>query len=194
MITKISEALSKPINDLFKTGGLGLVFIFIGLLLSIYSFIYSDSIFAPIMFSIGSFLILTSFVLFLVTQIKGPIRTQKTIEKSAETLDTLQEICIHLIYFTKDLRTYCFKNLDNISASVNASLPLIKPLLGKHGQKIALQIENISSGIVEISSNTEQVLQDLEKALKKSDFRVLKKYEKDIRYLNEQMKLALKSK
>ena len=108
-------------------------------------------------------------------------------------MDSLQEISINLIGFTSELQAYCFKNLDQIKATVNSALPIIKPLLGSKGKDIALKIENISSGIVDISSKSEQVIRDIEKALKDNDYKVLKSYEKDLAQLNEQMKKALRS-
>jgi hypothetical protein len=189
----ISYSALHALDRLYKTGGLALVFVFIGLLLTIYGFIFPQGRFSLPTFILGALLILTSFVLFSVVHYKGPIKTRKTLKMNAETLDTLQEISINLVGFTKDIQAYCFKNLDKISGTVNAALPIIKPFLGQKGQDIALKMENITTGIVDISTKTEKIILDIEKALKEGDFKVLKAYDKDIVSLNGVMKNALKS-
>jgi hypothetical protein len=188
---KASKALSEPIEKLFKAGGLALVFVFIGLILTIYGFSFPQGRYSLPTFILGVLLIVASFILFSIVHYKGPMKTRKTLKQSAETLDTLQEISLNLIGFAKDLQAYSFKNLDKITNTVNASLPLIKPFLGQKGQDMTLKIGNISTGIVDISSKTEKIIRDVEKALKENDFIVLKAYEQDIKNLNELLKNAL---
>lgn len=192
-ITKISETLASPIEKLFKAGGLALVFIFVGLLFSVYAFIYQQGKLAIPIFIVGSVLILISFVLFIITQYQGPIKTRKALKKSAETLDTLQETSIELVRLTSLAQSYSYKHIDKIKKTVDAALPLIKPFLGERGKGFVFEIEKLNAGIVDFSSKAEEVIRNVEKALVDSDFSVLKKYETDITGLNEQMKNALKT-
>lgn len=189
--TKISKTFADNVDKLYKTGGLALVFVFIGLLLTIFSFIYTASKYSLPMFVIGSLLTLTSFILFSITQYMGPIKARKTLKESMETMDTLQELSIDLVNLTSNIQSYCFKNLNYIQATVNTALPLVKPFLGVKGQEIAIKIKNVSAGIVDIISKSEKVIRDIKKALKKNDFKVLKQYESDITDLNKQIKKAL---
>ncbi len=190
--TKISDSIAISIEKIYRAGGLALVFVFIGLLLTVFSSIFKPSEYSLPIFIIGSILILTSFILFSITHYQGPIKSRRALKQSKETLDSLQEISLELVGFTSNVQSYCFKNLDNIQHTVDAALPLIKPFLGTKGKDITLKIENITSGIVDFSSKTEQVIRDIEKALKDNNFKILKEYESDITELNEQLKNALK--
>lgn len=189
--TKISKSLAESLEKLYKTGGLALVFVFIGLLLSVFSFTYQEGRLSVPTFILGSLLILISFLLFLFTHFKGTVKTKETLERSANTLDALQKISLDLVYFTQDVRAYSLKNIDTISSIVKTYLPIIRPLLGKKGQEIINKLDNVSFEINDITTKTEQVLNDLEKALKENDYKVLKSYKKDIVNLNKQMKKAL---
>jgi hypothetical protein len=190
--TKMSDKLADSLAKLYKIGGLGLVFIFIGVLTMIFAFFYPSNSLATPMFLIGSILIVISFLLFIIVQYNGPIKTKKVLKDNKETLDSLQDLSIKLTKLTYYAQSYCFKNIEKITSVVDSFSPLVKPFLGEKGQKIAIEIGTISKGIVEYSDATEKIVMDIKNALEKGDFKILKKYSDEINNLNNKFSLALK--
>jgi predicted signal transduction protein with EAL and GGDEF domain len=81
---KISGSLSESLVKLRKAGGLALVFIFVGLLFTVFSFIDSHNELSISVFVIGIILILLSFILFQYTYFTGTVKTQLTIKQRAK--------------------------------------------------------------------------------------------------------------
>jgi hypothetical protein len=190
--TRLSDKLSGSIAKLYKIGGLGLVFIFIGVLTMIFAFIYPKSTFSIPLFVIGSLLVTTSFVLFVLIRLKALLPAKRTLLDNKETIDEIQDLAITLTKLTYNTQSYCFKNIDKIKGTVDSVIPIVKPFLGEKAQKVVLKIEDVSSGIVEYSEAIERVIADTKEALEKGDFKILSKYRNQVDDINKKLQLALK--
>ncbi len=190
--TKISEQLTKSIERLYKVGGLGLVFIFIATLAMIFSFFNPNSDLSRPMFIIGSILLISSFVLFILVQYNGPIKTRRLLKENEQLLDEIQELSLNLTKLTYNTQAYCFKNVGKIKVIVDSVVPLVKPFIGDKGRVMVTKIEDISAGIVEFSLSSEKVILDIKKALEDGDFKILKSYKEQLTELNSRFQTALK--
>ena len=191
--TRLSDKLSGSIAKLYKIGGLGLVFIFIGVLIMIVAFLFpKENPFSIPLFVIGSLLVMASFVLFVLIRLKALLPAKRTLLDNKETIDEIQDLAITLTKLTYNTQSYCFKNIDKIKGTVDSVIPIVKPFLGEKAQKVVLKIEDVSSGIVEYSEAIERVIEDTKEALEKGDFKILSKYRNQVDDINKKLQLALK--
>jgi hypothetical protein len=191
-MTKFSSKFADSISKLYKIGGLGLVFIFIGTLTMIIGFLFPTRSFSIPMFALGGLLLIVSFVLFIIIQYNGPIKTRRLLKENEELLDSIQELSLRLIKLTYNLQSYCFKNIEKITTVIDSISPLVKPFLGDKAQKVVVKMESISKGIVEYSEETEKIISEVQTAIENGDFKKLKHYSDEITNLNDKIKTAIK--
>ncbi len=189
---KISDKLTDSITRLYKVGGLGLVFIFLGFLSMLLSFMDDNGRFSLPLFIIGSILLSISFLIFIVVQYRVPVKAQKTLAKHKDTIDKIQDISIALTKLTYNIQSYSFKHIEEIEETVNNLSPLIKPFIGEKGRIVVSKIENISQKIVEYADSTEKIILDIKEALEKGDLSKFEEYKLKLDELNTNIQNALK--
>lgn len=174
---KFSDKISASLVNVYRTGGLGLVFIFLGMVLIFISpFIKNElDIYT---FIIGSTLIMMSFILFLILQFKNPIRNKPKFQENKKMIDELQELSLSLTKLIRELHKLSHKHISEIQTVLNLVNPIIQrlPLVSESIKNKGIKIQNISSNIVELSYAAEEIIKDIETALIQSDIRKFREY------------------
>lgn len=191
---KLSEMIADPLVKVYKAGQLGLVFIFIGLLLTISAQMNADGKYSNITFILGIILISTSFILFLFLQIKNPISKTKNLDKGKEVVDNLQELSINFISLIGRLQTFSFKYINDIDVFISSGLPYIQkiPFIPEKIKSAGLKAQEIQSSVVDFAEKSERVIKEVEEALVTSDIKKFQSYTNEIKKLNAQISTLLK--
>lgn len=192
-VTRLSDSLTNSFTRLYRIGGLALVFVFIGTLTMLTGHLFPGALPGPI-FAIGALVTIVCLVFFLYTQVQGPLRAVKAIRDNEETIDALQDVSLELTRFAWAIQSFTFKHVQKINKAVQIIYPLVVdvPIIGPRVKELGLEdVRSVSELIVETTTGSEAVIRDVESALINSDFRVLKKYSKDIKSLVGVLKQSL---
>jgi hypothetical protein len=190
---KLSDKLAKPLIQVYQAGGLALVFIFIGLVLIFTAQFNQNGKYSAWIFGIGATLILISFFIFLLIQLKNPLASKKNIDRGKEVVDEIQNLSINLVRLTLTIQALSFKHIDEINGVIGKALPVIQnlPFVGDGLKKSGIELQNISKSIVEYSNSIEGTIRDVEKALVSSDTKKFKEYSQKVKDFYEKVKQML---
>ena len=179
-IKPLSDAISKPITDAYKVGGLGLSFLTLGAILMLIAFFWNDkTILTYFIFGIGTILIFATLAYFYFNDLRKLLKAQNAIQQNKELIDTIQQTAIEMTEFAYTLQALTFKHADQVSTVIQVVRPQIRnlPIIGKYADSEAMtKVETLSSNIVYSAQKAKEVIVDLEKALINSDPNNLKKY------------------
>ncbi len=183
---KLSRALADPIDRLYKTGGLQLVFMFVGTLLLIVSVVPElDKYLRYSLAFIGASFLMLTMAFFFITHIKPINKVRKEIEKDAVLINTVQTTALELVETADMLQDLAFTHANSIASVLKQFGPKIKqiPLIGNAAAQPIEKSENLAIEIIKLSTNTKDVITEIEKALRASDASALKVYLEDLRLL-----------
>jgi hypothetical protein len=189
---RFSDKLTESISKLYKIGGLGLVFIFLGFLSVLFSFFYPEGKLSLPLFVIGGILLVFSFLIFIIVQYKIPIKARGSLTKNKGIVDGVQDISIALTKLTYNTQAFCFKHIKEIQDIFKQLTPLVKPFLGEKGNSFVFKIESASGNIVEYAKSIEQMILEIQEALEKGDFSKFENYKIELEKLNTDIQKALK--
>lgn len=180
---KISEVIADPLIKIYKAGNLALVFIFIGLLMISIVQLNENSRYSFSIFMLGAVLISLSFFLFLYIQLRNPAIQRKNINIGKEKIDELQELSIHLLELISRAQALSFKHTSDIHNILKTILPIAKsvPFISKSLVENGIKLEDISDTIVRITTQSEDLINDIKNSLIKGDVKSIKKYQKEIK-------------
>ena len=207
VVKPLSDALSGGIAKVYKLGGLGLTFIFVGSLLLLTSALIPRGPLSYVLAGVGLVLILVVVFLFYQREIRPMRNAQESVIANAELVDTVQETALEMTALANHLQALSFKHASEIAALVigfqnwareRADSPLIRALPG--GTKLVDRlVENeyteqavdLSKTIVRTTDAAEQIITDIETALAHSDPAALKDYLVKIRDLDARVRDVL---
>jgi uncharacterized membrane protein len=162
-VSKLTDAIANSLIKVYKAGKLGLVFIFIGLVAIILAQFNQKGLYNTALFILGVTLILVSFVLFLVLQLKNPLTKTMNIKKGKEVVDNLQELSINLTTMVEKLQALSFKYLSYIDGFITSGLPILQtlPLVSDKIKNYGVKIQDIQVSVVEIVQASEQIIKEV---------------------------------
>jgi uncharacterized membrane protein YciS (DUF1049 family) len=188
-LTRFSDVISVSIERLFKTGGLALVFIFVGFVAMIFGHFYESSL-SSYIFGVGAFLNTVILGFFLYTQIQGTQKARKILKENKELLDTTQDIAIGLTNTISETQSLMFKHAEEIGRILELAVPFISqlPILNKVDLSETL---NVNAVIVSTTGRSKEIVDGAHTALIAGDVEELRKYSKDLKKTTEALKQAL---
>lgn len=189
---RFSEKIADSIAKLYKIGGFGLVFIFVAFIAMGIAFFYPEGDLSRWSFILGAIMMFASFVMFTIVQIKGLRPARNGINMNKETIDEVQDLSISLIDLTSKTQSYCFKHLEKIQFTIDKVLPVVKMIPGQKAKNFAIEVEDVSEGIVEYSEAIKKTIEEIKDALENGDFETVAVYTQKVRGLNEKLNEALK--
>ena len=178
VLVKLSDAIARPLVKVYQIGKFGLVFIFIGLLFVITAQIPFSNILRVPTFWTGVTLLLASFVLFLLQQINNPLLKKTNIDIGKETIDNLQELSINLLVLTGRVQSFSLKYVNDIYAFVSNGLPYLEkiPFIPDHIKKAGIKAKDINESIIDFTTQSEALIQEVKEALIRSDLKKFNQY------------------
>ena len=114
----LSDAISAPIVDAYKAGGLGLTLVFVGTLLLLSTLLFGGSITAYVIGILGALIILTVLYLFYFQSIKPLKDLNDRVKKNQETINTVQQAAIQMTDLAYNLQSLAFKNADEVASFI----------------------------------------------------------------------------
>lgn len=190
-VKNLSEAISAPIIDSYKAGGLGLVFAFLGTLLLLIALFSGKGVYGYIFGILGSLMILAVLCLFYFRDIKKLKDINDSIEKNKELIDNVQEAAIQMTDLAYGLQSLAFKHANEIASMLTLirqklkefrSIPLVSNIPGVDKvcelaeNQYVLKAEDLSALIVKTTSAAKSTIEDIKISLVESDPKLLKKY------------------
>jgi hypothetical protein len=192
-ITKISDVLSGSLTRLYAAGGLALVLIFVGLILMIFGNA-NDSLLPS---TVGACLIGALTAFFLYTQLRGPYKAKRAIERNARVIDAIQEIALELTKEISLLQSLLFRYETLTAEFLDAGLRLAEVIPGVR-QRLeqappVVRTREFAKLVVDASTQAETVIGDVEDALTKADVRRLTQYASDLKGVTSTLRTALRT-
>ena len=179
-IKPLSDAISTPITQAYKAGGLALTLLTLGAILMLIAFFSSNrEALTYVIFGVGAVLIFATLAFFYFKDMRKLVRAQTSVQKNKELLDTIQRTAIEMTELAFTLQSLTFKHADQVSLAIQFVRPKLKdlPLIGKFADNEAVvKTEALSANIVHTTQKIKTVIEDLKTALIESDPKNLKKY------------------
>lgn len=175
--SKISAHLAEALVKLHRAGGLSLVFLFIGLVLVGFGNLSGQ--YSVVTMGVGTFLLLGSFAIFTYLHLQGPVRAIRTLRENQETIDALQALSLELVGTAQATQAFALRYANEIAGVVDIALPALRrvPGLGSKVREWKLdRVQHLSRGVLDATAGAETVIRDIESALRKADFSVLRRY------------------
>jgi hypothetical protein len=188
-VARLSEFLGKPLETLYKVGGLVLVFVFIGFFSMLVGYLYESHL-SSWLFIIGASITFFCIALFGYGQVYIPAKGQQLIRENEDLIDTVQEVAINLTDTISALQSFMFKHSEQVATILEtaapflANLPLVCALDFSRAQ-------NVNRFIVETTERSREVVDDVRKALVTCDASKLKEYASELETLRASLRDAL---
>ena len=193
--TKFSDTLTASFTNLYRVGGLVLVFIFIGVITMIFGNL-SNSALSKWIFGVGAIITLCCLGLFLYGQLRGPVQAARLLRDNKETLDAVQGIALELTRAVSALQSLTFKHMKDVDRVLQTVVPMLSTIPFISGKLEALGISdahNTSKIIVETSTRVETAVRDIEEALVNANSDKLRAYVNDLARLTKDLRGVLAS-
>ena len=189
-ITKLSDTISRPLEKLFRVGGLALVFVFIGFLCMLAGYIYRTELSIWI-FSVGATIVFCCLSLFLFSQLAGPVKAARLVRENKQMIDSVQEMAIKLTDSLGDVQALMFKHYQEVAQILEIAAPVLSeiPVL----QHINFADENnVHQIIVDAVEKSKNVVQDVRHALVTCKITNLRQYLDDLTRIKFSIQEALR--
>jgi hypothetical protein len=193
-IVPISGAISKPMEELFKTGGFALSFGFAGLVLMIIA-TFRDGHLQLSLFVVGAALTFLCLAFFLYTSLRTR-SAARSIAEDLPLLDALQRTAYQAAELASVTQSYAFKHLERIQKAVAVVAPMLEslPVVGPAARRAGLtDATRLSSAIVAATDGTRTTVIQLQDAIRKGDLREIKTYGRQLEEAVSSLKLALRN-
>lgn len=193
-IVPISEALLRSIDRLVKLGGVVLAFGCVGLGLVIVAH-FSIGELESIAFISGCILIFACFSFIILNSFRMLQLTQQIKEK-LPLLDAFQGVVLQILELTSLTQSFTFKHLVTLQKAVESVIPTIEslPIIGVAARITGLtEATKISGAIVSATDNTQEVVVQLQKAIRSGDLEAINRYASQLEVSMDKLKSALKA-
>jgi hypothetical protein len=186
---QLSEYLAKPLENLYKTGGLALVFVFVGLISMMAAFAYKSDL-SNWMFGVGTAITFVCVGVFYFNQVYGPIKVRKVVRENKELIDSFQTVAIRLTDTIAGLQSLMFKHSEQVAEILEAAAPVLAdlPMIGKAAFS---QTQNVNALIVKTTEAGKKVIEDVRTALVTCDATKLREYASELEHLRTTLREAL---
>lgn len=182
-VTPLSESLSGSIDKLYKTGGLQLVFLFLGTVLLLFSATIDlkDIVRYGVAF-IGFLLLLSCMIYFFLAHIRPVGKLKDELKSKAALIDATHLTALEIVQTSDVIQELTLANASKIANLLKEYGPIIRklPLVGDKLAAFIEKNENLSVEIVKFSIGAKEITQNIERALKESDLSALQGYIKDL--------------
>lgn len=185
-----SEGLSSSIEKLYRVGGLALVFTFLGFATMFVGHLIQSALSTEI-FTVGAIVSLVCLSVFVIIQVRGPMRARKVLKENEELLNNIQVITLRLTRTIGDLQSLMFKHTEQISRLIELAAPLLAEVPVLSSVAVA-EAGNINAMIVDATRKSQEVIQNVEQALQNGDASNLKRYALDLEKIGDSLNDALK--
>ena len=178
---------------MYRVGGFALVFIFTGVIAMLVGNFYKSELSSWI-FGIGAFLTIVCLGLFVYTQLQGPVKASRLVRENKEMIDAVQEVALELTRTTGAVQALTFKHIKQVDKIIDSTVPFLAmiPTVGKKLEESGLaDARNVSKVIVDISTQAETLIQDVESALVNADAKKLRSYSKELKKITKILRETL---
>ncbi|HEU0015075.1 MAG TPA: hypothetical protein VFQ45_15405 [Longimicrobium sp.] len=186
---RLADSLSRPLEALYRAGGLALVFVFVGLLSMIVAFLRETRL-SPWLFGVGAGITLLCIVVFAAGQVYGPIHARRLVRENEELLNSVQEVAIRLTDTVAGLQSLMFKHSEQVARALEAVAPLLSQLPGLAGLAFR-NAQDVNAVIVATTEGSKEIIEDVKTALVRCDAGKLRDYVAELDQLRVQLKEAL---
>jgi hypothetical protein len=176
-IVRVTDNLANTIDRLYKAGVLASILGFAGILVMLGGELF------PWLLPLGIVLTFSGFALLLFTTFKGYAKATKTLKESKKTLDAMQDISLQLIRLTSLVHAYSFKNVGKLNEIIQLVVSRIEaiPFFGEKARKYGLsEASAISQALVENAERLEDIINNIEEALRNGDFERIGEYSNEL--------------
>jgi hypothetical protein len=211
-IKLLSEALSEPIVNTYKAGGLGLALLLIGTLLTLVAFFFGPSLFGYAILFVGVFLILVLVFLLYLQGIRPLQHGEAQIKKNEEIVNTVQTSAMDMVDLAGDLNRLTFAHVGDVAAFITQyqqvaeeTLPYVQQVAtlfkipGAHeigemvNNKYVLKEKALLASILLTTDRTREILEKIKDALSHSNVEPLKEYQGQVKELSQNLQELLKT-
>jgi hypothetical protein len=193
----LSDALFDPVSRAYKAGGLALAFLTLGAFLMLVAFLRSTKDTASyVILCTGFILVISTCLLFFLKDIRPLFNAQKSIDQNRELIDAIQRTALEVTELASVLQALAFKHASELAAGLHVLRPQIRalPVIGKLADSdLIVRTDSLSSAIVEYTSKTKQVIEEVKTALVSSDPQGLQKYLEDLREIRGEVEQTLRA-
>lgn len=201
-VKSLPPALSGPLVKAYNAGIYGLIFIFGGTILLLFTSFFAEGILRYIIGGIGAFTILTVIAL-LYFKLMDII---KHIGKIGELFNTVQDTAIYMTDFAYTLQAVAYKNAEQVSTTITqvrttvedvtsmpfvSSIPGIEQIGNIADNPYVVRAEDLSKSVVATTVTAKTVIEDVKTALSESDTAQLQKYLGQLKNIELQVKRLL---
>src|SRR2546426_625498 len=188
-IVRLSESLGKPLEALYRAGGLALVFVFVGLLSMLVGYLYTNNL-SNWFFGIGAAITFLCMAFFGFGQVVVPMKARRLIRENEELIDSVQTVAIKLTDTVSALQSLMFKHSEQVANVLEAATPLLAnlPLIGALDLSRA---QNVNRFIVDTTEKSRQIIHDVRNAVVTCDASKLKEYASELESLRTSLNNAL---
>jgi len=173
--------------NLYRVGGLALVFTFVGVATMFYGHIYETPLSRRI-FDVGALITLACLGLFVYAQLSTPVKETRRTRKERKMAEALEEITIELTKTTGTLQALAFKNIGPTTKVLLAARPFLDSF---PKYLFPSEIETVAKTIVELNDKIEGLITETRQAVVQKDAAKLRSYTRDVRDVNRMLKRAL---
>ena len=206
----LSEALSEPIVNTYKAGGLGLALLLIGTLLTLIAFFFGPSLFGYVILFVGVFLILVLVFLFYFQGIRPLQHGEGQIKKNEEIVNTVQASAMDMVDLARELNKLTLAHVGEVTALITQYQQVVEGILPRVQQiatrfkvpgadkiseivnnKYVLKEKALLASILLTADKTKEILEEIKDALSQSDVELLKESQRQVKELIQNIRELL---
>lgn len=183
---KFSDNLANSLTDTYRIGSLSLVFMCIGVVVTLVGHFVNDWL-----FGIGILLIISCLGFFIYVQIKSLQEISQLIHKNQASIDIAQETAIELTRTFNILESFTLGHIQALNRVLEIMIPLLTtfPIIGRKLDNIGIaQLQNVSSHLVEMMLQAKNITKDMEKALVDADAQKLEIYTNKLKHISQTLR------
>jgi ankyrin repeat protein len=183
----LTDALSRQIADMYRLGGLALVFIFVGVASMFYGHTHKTALSGWI-FAVGAVITLVCLGLFVYAQLSTPVKEARRTKKERAMAEALEEITLELAKATGAFQSLAFKHIGQADAVLRAARPFLAYL---PQDIVPSDTENVAKVIVELEDKIGNLIAVTRSAVVQRDAAQLTIYIQDVKDVTRMLKRAL---
>jgi hypothetical protein len=192
----LSDALSEPLTKAYRVGGFGLAFLVLGAIFLATSAVSSRGALSYLVAAVGLLLVAVPCYFFYVKEIRPIASVQRQVKRNEELLNLIQEAAYKMTLTAYELQLLASRYADDVTAVLRVARPAMAriPLLARIAESSAFeQADWLGNNVVTLTGRSEQVIQDLKRALVDADPSALKKYLGELENLRGELKELLQA-
>lgn len=195
-VTRLSEALARPLERAYRLGGFGLTFLVLGATFLVASIAVPSEPLAYLVAAVGLLLIVVPCYFFYVKEIRPIKSAERTVRQNTELIDSVQETALEMTLAAHELQSLALANAREVEELLRLARPALSriPVLSKIAESPRFDRADWFAGrVVAATERSEEVIGDIQRALTEADATQLRKYLAELRAVRTDLKELLRT-